>query len=157
AVPAGVEAFTGVIEGEWLKLNPVTSAVPASEPVVLKAAPGFYSFIPVESAPAIEGTNDLLGTAEPLETTGVEYVLAKPEGEEVGFYITQGTIPAGKAYLVSSSGVKGFVFSEDGATGIVNLEQNLDKNEPIYNLAGQRLQQMQKGINIVNGKKVLVK
>ena len=28
-----------------------------------------------------------------------------------------------------------------------------DKN--IYNLAGQRLQKMQKGINIVNGKKIL--
>ncbi|MCR5850812.1 MAG: hypothetical protein K6G92_08895 [Bacteroidaceae bacterium] len=28
-------------------------------------------------------------------------------------------------------------------------------NEAIYNLAGQRLQKMQRGINIVNGKKVL--
>ena len=27
----------------------------------------------------------------------------------------------------------------------------------IYNLAGQRLEKLQKGINIVNGKKVLVK
>ena len=31
------------------------------------------------------------------------------------------------------------------------------KDENTYNLAGQRLQKMQKGINIVNGKKVLVK
>lgn len=32
-----------------------------------------------------------------------------------------------------------------------------DLNAPIYNLSGQRLQEMQKGVNIVNGKKILVK
>ena len=44
-------------------------------------------------------------------------------------------------------------------TGIANLDANVNhnSNEPIYNLAGQRLSKMQKGINIVGGKKVLVK
>ena len=155
AIPAGVEAFTGVVEDTWLKLNAVADAVPALEPVVLKGAPGFYSFIPVETAPAISGTNDLLGTAEPLATTGVEYVLAKPEGEEVGFYKAVGTIPAGKAYLTSTSGVKGFLFEGDAATGIADLNVDDNLNGKIYNLAGQRLQKMQKGINIVGGKKIL--
>lgn len=50
--------------------------------------------------------------------------------------------------------VKGFVF-EDGATGIKNLSNSPLKGEAIYNLAGQRLNKAQKGINIVNGKKVL--
>ena len=31
------------------------------------------------------------------------------------------------------------------------------ENAEIFNLAGQRLQKLQKGINIVNGKKVLVR
>jgi hypothetical protein len=31
------------------------------------------------------------------------------------------------------------------------------KGENIFNLAGQRIQKMQKGINIVNGKKVVLK
>ena len=46
-------------------------------------------------------------------------------------------------------------FDPDGIKGVV-----ADKNGQaieIYNLAGQRLEKMQKGINIVNGKKVLVK
>jgi hypothetical protein len=30
-----------------------------------------------------------------------------------------------------------------------------DQNSVIYNLAGQRLNKVQKGINIINGKKIL--
>jgi hypothetical protein len=46
-------------------------------------------------------------------------------------------------------------FDPDGIKGVV-----ADKSGQaisIYNLAGQRLEKLQKGINIVNGKKVLVK
>ena len=42
-------------------------------------------------------------------------------------------------------------------TGISELSENSETSEKIYNIAGQRLSKMQKGINIVNGKKVLVK
>ena len=40
----------------------------------------------------------------------------------------------------------------DGIEGIGH-----EANAPIYNVAGQRLQKMQRGINIVGGKKILVK
>ena len=50
---------------------------------------------------------------------------------------------------------------QDLIDGIVNVNANLNAdqniNEGVYNLAGQRLSKMQKGINIVNGKKVMVK
>lgn len=44
-------------------------------------------------------------------------------------------------------------------TGIndVEGEDSGTPNAPIYNLAGQRLQKMQKGVNIVSGKKLIVK
>lgn len=109
-------------------------------------------------ASAISGSNDLLGTTEPLTTSGSEYVLAKPEGEPVGFYLVEAgkKIPAGKAYLTSASGVKGFIFNGSGATGIdaVNAAQGKE-NGYIYNVSGQRLQKTVKGINIVAGKKIL--
>ena len=56
----------------------------------------------------------------------------------------------------TSTGVKefGITFDED-PTGIVNVNDNLNANETIYNLAGQRISKMQRGINIVNGKKIL--
>ena len=44
----------------------------------------------------------------------------------------------------------------DEVTGISNLNA-ADNNSSIYNLAGQRLSKMQKGINIKDGKKVLIK
>ena len=43
---------------------------------------------------------------------------------------------------------------DDDATGISTVETFTEEGA-IFNLAGQRLQKMQKGINIVNGKKVL--
>ena len=153
-VPEGVEAFAGVIDGKYLKLNAIEGAVAAGEPVVLKGAAGFYGFVPTTGATKA-AANDLMGAAEDVEAAG-NYILAKPEGEPVGFYrASAGTIKAGKAYLgVASPGVKAFLFAEDGATGIANVEKTVE-NGAIYNIAGQRLNKMQKGINIVNGKKVL--
>jgi len=59
----------------------------------------------------------------------------------------------------SAGGVKefGITFDEEDPTGIEDVNVNLDENESIYNVAGQRLGKMQKGINIVNGKKIFVK
>ena len=107
--------------------------------------------------PNIEG-NDLTGTDEDIEAAG-KYVLAKPEGKPVGFYMAdKGTIKAGKAYLQIRDGidVKAFYFNEDAETGIESLTPALSEGEgAIYNLSGQRISKLQKGINIVNGKKIL--
>ena len=68
-----------------------------------------------------------------------------------GFSYDKGTTNTG--------GVKefGITFDEEDPTGIDNVNVNLNDNESIYNVAGQRLGKMQKGINIVNGKKIFVK
>lgn len=155
---ANVAVFTGVKNGSYLTLTEQNNTIPAQTAVILKGEEGFYSFTPATSASAISGSNDLLGTTEPLTTSGSEYVLAKPEGEPVGFYLVEAgkKIPAGKAYLTSASGVKGFIFNGSGATGIdaVNAAQGKE-NGYIYNVSGQRLQKTVKGINIVDGKKIL--
>jgi hypothetical protein len=43
-----------------------------------------------------------------------------------------------------------------GATGIQNVETQGGENE-IYTIGGVRVQKAQKGVNIINGKKTLVK
>ena len=43
------------------------------------------------------------------------------------------------------------------ADGVVNLNANVNHNASIYNLAGQRLTKPHKGINIINGEKVVVR
>lgn len=67
------------------------------------------------------------------------------------------TCKAGLAYLAvpTASAAKSFVLG-DAATAIQNVN-NTSSSSAIYNLNGQRLSQLQKGINIVNGKKLFVK
>ena len=105
--------------------------------------------------------NILTGASEDIDATG-KFVLAKPEGKEVCFYEAEsGIIKAGKAYLELVDypyEVKAFYFLFPGEdpTGINAIENaQLTVDGVIYNIAGQRIQKMQKGINIVNGKKVL--
>ena len=153
-----LKAFTGVVNGEYLTLNEVPGTIPAFTPVVLKGAPNTYVFDMAENVAPIE-ENDLKGTLEDIDAAG-KYVLAQPEDEPIGFYLADGgTIKAGKAYLESASGVRAFYFSGDDATAIENVNADLDTNRhfdgAIYNLAGQRISKMQKGINIINGKKIL--
>ena len=49
----------------------------------------------------------------------------------------------------------GLKFLMDHADGVENVNVSLNLDNVIYNLAGQRLSKPQKGINIINGKKVL--
>lgn len=50
-----------------------------------------------------------------------------------------------------------YIYSLNGQTSGIGAITADGGNKVIYNLNGQRLQKMQKGINIVNGKKVIVK
>ena len=71
------------------------------------------------------------------------------------------TLHAGKAYLPydkvdTGSGVRNFTFVfEDDVTGIETIQNVSD--EVIFDMTGRRLNRLQKGVNIVNGKKILVK
>ena len=62
---------------------------------------------------------------------------------------------------VAAASARQFVMGfDDGViTGIktLNVKGDSQDNAPIYNLSGQRLSAPQKGVNIVNGKKILVK
>ena len=69
------------------------------------------------------------------------------------------TIPAGKGYIEIAAGseVKAFYpFFGDDETAISDVNVNGNANDAaIYNMAGQRVSKLQKGVNIVNGKKIL--
>ena len=57
----------------------------------------------------------------------------------------------------TGSGIKGFVIDGEDATdiGLVQMVEGSDK--PVYNMSGQKVQKAQRGIYIINGKKVVIK
>lgn len=153
-----VSAYAAQVNDTYVHLEPVTT-VPAGTAVIVKAAAaGTYAINSTTSA-SLGADNDLVAATENITADGTQYALAKLAGV-VGFYkvATGTTIPAGKGYIVISSPVKAFYgFDEDDATGIENVNVNDNLNEAIYNLAGQRMQKLQKGINIIKGKKIVIK
>ena len=145
-----VSAYVAIANNTWLELTKIEK-VPAGTPVVLKGT--YFNKIDAD-LPAINVANELQGTDVDTEADGTMYILAQVD-DKVGFYKATGTIPAGKAYYQSTSGVKAFYFAGDDATSINEELRMKSEESSIYNVAGQRLQKMQKGINIVNGKKIL--
>lgn len=158
--------------GEYARLTEVTnSEIAANTAVVLINESSNSATFNVTSGlvQQISKTSNMLkGTLVPMsldlsdETS--HYSLGKKDGT-IGFYKFDKngnytiTLGANKAYLdtSASSGVKGFLFSFDDENNIEEIVDSKSSNGECYNLAGQRLSKPMKGINIVNGKKVVIK
>ncbi|MBQ8454066.1 MAG: hypothetical protein IJ537_01805 [Bacteroidaceae bacterium] len=166
----GVSAYKATSKsGNYIILTEI-SDIPANTGVVLYGEGKSNAVLePVASA-----TSDVTGnmlkpnvtaTVLPQESEGCKnYILGRdPNNESVCVFRPtsgNGTLAAGRAYLalpIESSGVKYYIgFDDDDATSISLTPNPSPVGEgSIYNLAGQRLGKMQKGINIVNGKKIL--
>ena len=162
SLPTGLQAFKVTGATRTSVTMEEVSAIPSNTPVVLKGAEGNYNLTIIDAANALTGNLLQVSNGSVNGDGNTIFVLAKLS-KGVGFYRMQSgqTIPAGKAYLVIESTptnpTKEFYgFEDDGATGIEKtLSDSPLKGENIYNLAGQRINKLQKGINIVNGKKIL--
>ncbi len=164
---SSIKAFYPTVDGSTLIFHEITK-VPAGTGVLLYSANGAVTediLVCTGETDAVENNVFVRGTGDRVsydETTQKYiYVLSKPQGDNLGFYkANNNKVAKNRAYIQVSaelSGAKSFTINlEDDPTGIVNLNDNVNANEgAIYNLAGQRLGKMQKGINIINGKKVL--
>ena len=165
AIPADYQSVvtastvTGV-EGNVLKLEPVADyVIPANTPVIVEIPMAYtlpVSGIYVKGTPAV---GLMTGVYENTLAPVGSYVLQNLN-DKVGFYqVTAGnqpTVGANRCYLTVDSGIKAFFFEEDDATAIQAIDNGQQTAEgAIYNVAGQRLNKMQRGINIINGKKIL--
>jgi len=98
---------------------------------------------------------------------GYNYVFGWTEEANPGFYKVVSDVPtleAGKAYLHTTavlgapSARLALSFEDEETTGIENLTPALSQGEgAFYDLQGRRVAAPQKGLYIVNGKKVIVK
>ena len=93
------------------------------------------------------------------------YRLTMHDGEKIGFWWGADggdsfAIVANKAYLAVPASVagarNGFAFGDD-ATGISNVNVNLNDNENCFDLQGRKVNKPGKGLYIVNGKKIVIK
>lgn len=133
-----------------------------------------YLVKPSGDVTAIDAENKTIGApAETVSKGGINMVgnLAQTIIPEGSFYInTSGqlkkltgntaTLKGYRAYFTVDAGSAVKAISLDlgldgDATGIESLAGEMVEDAAIYNLAGQRLNKVQKGINIINGKKVL--
>lgn len=145
------------------------SVVPANTGVVLEYQEGAeiengYVFLQIKETTLTDVESELRGTFADSYVADDAYILAKPEGYEAGFYKAKKNYEDGtkflnngfKAYLPkpASSKARFYVFDFGTETGIEGIESENAKAE-IYDLSGRRVQNAQKGLYIVNGKKVI--
>ena len=171
-IPEGVKTYVvGDIKDEYASLEEVSGVLAANTPVVVKAGNGNYQFS-YTSETVDQTTNYLKGTLYNEYVSGEAYVLSSQD-DEVGFYKAtlnknaqggEGTTHflnnANKAYLnlPEASGVSFYSFRfGDGTTAIDSIADDEAVSTAIYDLTGRRVEKVEKGIYIVNGKKILVK
>ena len=154
-VPEGVKAYAVALDesNKFVTLEEVTE-ITAGTPVIVNATEaGEYTFEAADGA-SFSASNDLDVSDGSIVGNGSIYVLANGSND-VGFYLlAEGvTLPAGKAYLEVAGGAREFI-GFGNATAIKAIE-TLKNNGVIYNLTGQQVKSAQKGVFIVNGKKVI--
>ena len=145
--------------------------IPANTGVIVKAGAGTYE-IPIGESTTPIDNNMLKGVTKPTIMHKVDgqytnFILAQ-KSSDIGFYhVKDGTtLAANKAYLPLPTTSLNFgagarlsiVFEEEENEDATAIQEVMEETQPrIYNLNGQRLESLQRGINIVGGKKVLVK
>lgn len=165
-IPAGVTAYVVSAVGDgYANLTQVTGTIPANEAVLLNAVAGTYEFKYAAGSTPVE--NELVGTVFDTNVAADAYVLSK-QGDPavVGFYKAQLNLEentkfknnAFKAYLPATAGgeARFLVFNFGGETAIENIQGAENAADAVvYDLAGRRVQKVQKGLYIVNGVKVI--
>ena len=161
----GVKAYIAKIEnGSEVKFYEVTNA-PANTGLLLKADEGSYKlkmeYISGEGATDATG-NALIGVNEQtvVDKKGIFVLLKGDKG--VGFYKTTAesfTVGANTAYIdaIAGDNARSFIALDGETTAIEGIATEKVMNGEVYNLQGQRVVKAQKGLYIINGKKVVIK
>ena len=167
--PDGLEVFTcaGVeANGTTLTLTPIPGDLVHNTPYIIKGAVGAkYSLVGFDKGSRMTHTAGYLtGVLNEggVNVPGGSYVLSKYQGV-LAFYMVENGVskncPQFKCYFTAPAGsanAKAFFFNPGDVTGIDAIVTDGGKAE-IYNVHGQRLNGLRKGLNIVNGRKVVVK
>ena len=165
-IPAGVEVYTlnyttGASAAQATK---VETTLPANTPVLVIADEGDYDFTgaSIWQKAATMSSDALTGVYQKTIVPTGSYILTK-KNDKVGFRKADGstnTVEANRAYL-TATGASAPMLSINfggGTTGIADVRSQMEEGRgEYYNLNGQRVAQPNKGLYIINGKKMVVK
>ena len=158
------------VEGQSIKLAEATE-IAAGKPYLVKAKTAKLSVTNKALDPSTTVSNTeqsdasstvtFVGRFSPVVLTAAANANAYVVSNSTLYQVTSDvTVKAYRGYftVVTTNGVKNFVldFGNGETTSIEALESETG-DKVIYNLAGQRVQKAQKGVFIVNGKKVVIK
>ncbi len=153
------------------------STISAGTPCLVKPASADATLcvenVPINPAASAGSTVESIGTTtvtyvgtfENTVINGSSVTNAWVVSDNALYHVAEGhnaTVGAYRAYFTVATGgtVKALSYdfgNADGIRSIDNGQLTIDNDKVIYNLAGQKMNKLQKGVYIVNGKKVLVK
>lgn len=156
---ADTKANTLVMDAskKFVTLNEIAE-VPANTGVLLVNETGATTATVTinDAAAATVANNVLVGTLAPHAKEAGDLFLGNNEGV-VGFYDWAGTsLVANRAYIpaATAAGVRALLF--DNTTTGVNAATLNNASQKVFDLQGRRVEKAQKGLYIVNGKKVVL-
>ena len=156
SLPAGLKAYYGAIENEYLVLTEISGTIPQGTAVIIEGGQGTHELPIVENVEAI-ADNALEGSIETKNTVANAYTLQNGS-KGIGFYgYTGSTLKGFKAYMtIADNSIKGFAF-DFSTTGIENVKAEKNTTPVIYDLMGRRVAKAQKGIYVIDGVVTVVK
>lgn len=170
-----VKAYVGTINNNYFSMERIDAEdgiIPANTPVVLQYVNGYDEtkkavYLQIkESEKTCDIENALEGTLADAYISKSSYVLsAQGTPAVVGFYKAMMNQQEGASFLnngfraylpAGDNNARSLVFDFGTETGIESIEgENGNVKAEIYDLSGRRVQNAQKGLYIVNGKKVV--
>ena len=161
ATPDGLQAYQVTTVEETTVTTAEVAYIPKNTAVLLRQTTSGASLSAVlyDGATSSFPDNLLQGTTVPKDVKDIDgtvYVIYNNEFVKS----TKGTIPALRGYLVLNGNATARALSivigdVSGITSIYHAQDAM--HNEVYNLNGQRVSKAQKGLYIVNGKKVFVK
>lgn len=148
-----------------MRLEPVTK-VPANTGLILKGVAGSENIYSLETTEdeALDDVSENLLTSNATGTYTVEtnnvYVLSNLDNGQAGFYRAEEGIHVGKykSFLVLSTTFQSNALAfYEGTTGIDATKKDQMTIRDVYDLQGRRVSCPDKGIYVINGRKVIVK
>ena len=157
---SGASAYYATDKGNGSATANAMTNPAANVPMLIKGDAGkTYSFAVAASGTTHSDNAFKAGTGSALASTTdgkYNYIL----NGNAFFAANDKTVAEGKAYLQLSAAAssRALVFADDEATGIEAVDNMPFANDhSVYNLNGQRVNTPQKGLYIVNGRKVVLK